>query len=249
MTEKVVQTPPAKRRNARTAILAAAGMLLLGLLAYGVFKFAGGGTHAPIPYADAVQYINQEKTVEGTVEATLKINSATLLYFDVGDIDKFAVFIHSNDYSHFPAGFDKLYDGKKLQVTGKIDSFKDRREIKVTQPSQIKIVGQILGEYAPTEKNLIPYTDVGGFVGQIKTVEGTVEHLNRPDEYVTWMQFKTGSTTDFQVAVFNGSYDNFPGDLEKLYMGKKIWVAGRILMYKGQPEIVARTPSQIRIIQ
>ncbi len=50
----------------------------------------------------------------------------------------------------------------------------------------------------------------------------------------------------FTVLIWGSDRRNFPASPENYYRNKRICVTGIIQQYKGMPEIIARTPSQIR---
>ena len=240
---------PSKKVRSRSRI--AAGLAVTALLAaalFGLFKWAHVGVGGVIPYTEAANYVGQEKTVEGTVEWVLKGN-LTVLNFNVAEKPNLQVAIPPGARGAFPAGFALFYLDKTVRVTGTIESYKGTPKIVVNLPSKIRIVGEAKRDFTPNQNNLISYKDVGNFIDQIKTVEGTVEAITIPDEYVTWLKFETDNLQGFQVAIFSSVYDRFSKTPEELYKDKKVWVAGKIAAYKEGFEMVVNSPSQIRIVQ
>ncbi len=54
---------------------------------------------------------------------------------------------------------------------------------------------------------------------------------------------------DFTVVIWGPDRSRFSAAPEVLYRGKKICVTGRIVGYRGKPEIVVHDPSQIAIAE
>ncbi|MBI4179078.1 serine/threonine protein kinase, partial [bacterium] len=203
-----------------------------------------------INWKEAINHLDQVKTVEGVIEHVSKTDAGVFMFFKRGDKTAFMAAAFSANWDAFPQGFENLYLGKKVWVAGKIISYKGQPEILVYSPNQIKIVGEAVlsDDFSPGNKNLISFKDALKYVDQFKTVEGTVERAGRT-ERVAFLDFKSGSKTDFRVAIFASAYGNFPEGFEQLYQGKKIWVAGTIETYQGRPQMVVQNPSQIKIIE
>lgn len=108
-----------------------------------------------IPYQDAPKFYNQTKTVEGTVISTFCNEKMCFLNFDK-DYNKFlSAVIMSGDFAKFSkagakdikAEMDKMYMGKKVQITGMLNEYKGkdttkpgRPQIAVTDATNIKVV-------------------------------------------------------------------------------------------------------------
>ena len=52
----------------------------------------------------------------------------------------------------------------------------------------------------------------------------------------------------FTAVVFPSDFHKFPKPPEKLYLGRKVRVTGRIKEYQGKPEIVVSGPEQIEVV-
>ncbi len=232
-----------------------AAVALLGGIGYWMFAQMSGRpsasrvaeSSAVISWEEAGGFIGQTRTVEGTIELVFRVGqNLTVLKFNPGggDPDVSAV-ISSDVYDLFPAGFDKLYQCKKVRVTGEIKTYRDQPQIVVRSPSQIQILADAAAQYVPGSENLIPYKDAGRYVGQIKTVEGVVRGVNN-DNFSTHFEFEPDSRSAFYVVIFNTAYDEFPGGFEK-YRDKKVQVAGKIRTHRSQPKIIVLHASEIRI--
>lgn len=93
----------------------------------------------PLPADQVKAHIGETATVQG--RASMDRTRAGETYLDLGgsgDSAPVSAFISPRNAFKFPDA-EKL-DGKDVQVTGKISTFRGRPEIFVTDPSQITIV-------------------------------------------------------------------------------------------------------------
>jgi hypothetical protein len=125
--------------------LAACWVLLAGL------GSARAGDEPPakvIPAAEAADHEGQRCTVEMTVKASKKSEHRALYYLDSEDdyrdprnLAVLIAFEHAEKFRK--AGIDDPaghYRGKTIRVTGKIIDEAEQTRIRVTEPSQIRIV-------------------------------------------------------------------------------------------------------------
>ncbi|MFN8475502.1 MAG: phospholipase D-like domain-containing protein [Anaerolineae bacterium] len=92
-----------------------------------------------IPWNEAAKWINTNATVEGVITRTT--NTGRVIYLDFSPRNKdMTVVIFPQDAAKFPQPPEKMYQGKKIQVTGKIQEYQGAPEIIVRSPDQIKIV-------------------------------------------------------------------------------------------------------------
>lgn len=103
---------------------------------------------------------------------------------------------------------------------------------------------------------VISWKDAAKHVGKHKTVEGRIVDSKG---YV----FRGGKGTAsflnigkpypdpdrFTVVIWPEDRSRFPGEPENYYLGKKVRVSGRIGTYKGSPQIILKSPSQIKIVK
>ncbi|MBU7046109.1 MAG: hypothetical protein HXS54_06690 [Theionarchaea archaeon] len=82
----------------------------------------------------------------------------------------------------------------------------------------------------------IKYVIVEGII--VKTYNsGTVCFLNFHTNY-----------QNFTVVIFASDFPGFPLSPESFYLGKTVQIIGIVKEYKGSPEIIVKTPDQIRIL-
>ena len=82
-------------------------------------------------------------------------------------------------------------------------------------------------------------------------VQLTVTHTYNSGR-VIWLMGNADQDRNFTVVIFPSSYSKFPGYPDVLpdeyYKGKTIRVHGLIKLYRGWPEIIVNSPSQIEIV-
>ncbi len=121
--------------------------MLLRPVSFGCFASAGfGGWQAQssaetiIADAEALKHVGQNVTVEGTITKVFKSkNGNTFLNFggDYPDVT-FVVWIPQDAPEATDSGLSNL-QGKKVKITGTIQLYRDKPEIKVTTKEQIVI--------------------------------------------------------------------------------------------------------------
>ena len=97
--------------------------------------------------------------------------------------------------------------------------------------------------------SIITSDEAGNFINQIRVVKGRVLNTYQSKK-VIYLNFGQNYKTDFTVIIFNDCWKLFEDkgiNPVVFYRGKTIEVWGRIREYHG-PEIIAGSPSQIKII-
>lgn len=98
-----------------------------------------------ISWNDAGKFVNQSKTVCGSVVRTTFAQNANgqPTYLDLGlaypDPTRFSVLIWGNQRANFPSPPETLYGAKTICVTGKITTYRGSLEMEVRTPSQIQV--------------------------------------------------------------------------------------------------------------
>jgi hypothetical protein len=97
------------------------------------------------------------------------------------------------------------------------------------------------------ELPVIADSDAGAHVGQMAIVEGLVAEVYVSKKGDVFLNFEAPYPNEvFSGVIFAGSAPAFddPGS----YQGKQVRLSGSIRLYRGKPEIVLETPSQIRVM-
>ncbi len=83
-------------------------------------------------------------------------------------------------------------------------------------------------------------------------VQLTVTHTYNSGR-VIWLMGNADQDRNFKVVIFPSAYSRFPGYPDQLpdeyYKGKTIRVHGLIKLYRGWPEIIVNSPSQIEVVE
>lgn len=91
-----------------------------------------------IDWKDAGKFVGKEVVVQGRIEATGRAKTLIFLNFDRGR--SFTAIIRKKNESDFPKPPDAMYMGKLVQIRGRISVFRDKPQIEVSSPDQVKIV-------------------------------------------------------------------------------------------------------------
>ena len=95
----------------------------------------------------------------------------------------------------------------------------------------------------------IDYTQATNFVGNNKTVQGSVVKVYYSAKSdTTFLNFCSSySGCPFSSVVFSSDKSKF-GDINQ-YEGKTVEITGLVTTYKGSAEIILKNPSQIKIVE
>ncbi|WP_245526221.1 thermonuclease family protein [Methanohalophilus mahii] len=102
---------------------------------------------------------------------------------------------------------------------------------------------------ANSDTAVIFYLEADNYVGQVRTVEGTVLSTAKNEEDgIIYLNFHDPYKGYFTVIIWQDSWSNFPQSPDAYYDGKNVLVTGKIIDYKGTPEIEVSDGSQIEIV-
>ena len=93
---------------------------------------------------------------------------------------------------------------------------------------------------------IINWKDAHKYYNQYVIVEGIIVNTYNSD-IVCFLNFDTDYQY-FTAIIFASDFLGFPFIPEDFYLGKKVQIIGIIKEYKGSPEIIVKTPQQIRIV-
>lgn len=201
-----------------------------------------------ISYKDAPNYIDQKKTVEGTIVGTHVSSRSGNMYLNFGDYKKdLSIKIPAENIPKFPADALTLYKGKKVEATGKIVIEEKKLRIYITDPADLKIVGEGEVPAGPEEvAGILTWQEAMNNVGKKVTVEGTVVSVYIRERGPNMLNFDKDWRNSLSVAVFKK--ENF-GDLKAEYEGKKIRVKGKVAEFRDTRQIKVYDPTQIEVIK
>ena len=103
----------------------------------------------------------------------------------------------------------------------------------------------VAGAVAAAPLAVVDWRTASTRVGDVVTVEGDVTTVRtRDDGYV--LEFSDDPQA-LRIVVLVPLFGGAPRDPERTYRGHHVRVAGRVQRFKGRPEIVLRSPSQVEI--
>jgi len=98
----------------------------------------------------------------------------------------------------------------------------------------------------PSDPNVINWADAGKYVGQTKTVEGTIVRTYRSASAI-FLDFHDPYQGYFMAVIFKSDWANFKFQPEIFYKNKEVRLTGLIKIYQGSPEIIVSSPTQIEV--
>ena len=93
----------------------------------------------------------------------------------------------------------------------------------------------------------VSWEDAADHVGEECTVVGQVV-MAKSIGSICFLNFHHDYRTHFTVVIKRESFDRFPEPPETMYADKHVKVTGKIIEYRGKPEIIVTGPDQIRIV-
>jgi micrococcal nuclease len=93
---------------------------------------------------------------------------------------------------------------------------------------------------------VISWSDADDYYNQYVIIEGTIINTYNSGR-VCFLNFHT----DYQyctAVIFDCDIPGFAGPPDIYYLGRKVQIVGIIKQYRGSPEIIVKTPDQIRIL-
>jgi hypothetical protein len=101
----------------------------------------GAAAREPIAWTEAAQHVDRLVTVEGVIaRGETTPEGRCILWFDAGDPRALRVVLIRPLVSDLPREPQRLFQGKRVQVSGRVMRFQDHLEMAVT-PAQIEVVG------------------------------------------------------------------------------------------------------------
>jgi micrococcal nuclease len=93
---------------------------------------------------------------------------------------------------------------------------------------------------------VIKWSDAHKYYNQCVIVKGTIIKTHNSGT-VCFLNFHTNYDY-FTAVIFASDFPGFPMPPEYFYSGKTVYIIGIIKQYKGSPEIIVKTPDQIRVL-
>jgi len=96
---------------------------------------------------------------------------------------------------------------------------------------------------------VIAWTAATNFIGQYVTVEGTIvyTHYASSGGGTNFLDFHYPYDGYFYGVIFSSDSGNFKCSITQFYLNKEVHITGTIQLYRGSPEIIVHSPSQIEV--
>jgi hypothetical protein len=107
----------------------------------------------------------------------------------------------------------------------------------------LALAGRVWGAAPP----LVPWREAGAHVGNIVTVEGEVVAARTTADACV-LEFAAEDPHAFRAVLLLPLLSSLPPHPERLYLGRRVRVSGRMQRFQGRPEMVLRGPAQIEVI-
>lgn len=102
-------------------------------------------------------------------------------------------------------------------------------------------------KWISSSTNVVSYLQAASYVGQSKTVEGTIVRTYVSTKGTVFLDFHDPYQGYFEVTIFASDVKNFQFSPASFYLNKEVRVTGTIELYQGAPEIIVHSPSQIEV--
>lgn len=110
----------------------------------------------------------------------------------------------------------------------------------VTTPTTQKV------KWLPSTTKVISWTDASNYVDQYVTVEGTIV-FTKYSAGTTFLDFHMPYQSYFYAVIYSSASSSFHFSAVGFYLDKEVRITGNIQLYKGSPEIIVNSPSQIEV--
>lgn len=111
----------------------------------------------------------------------------------------------------------------------------------------VLLIFSVGGAALAAEPLTIPAKNAGSYVGRTVRVRGKVIEVSKSQKAI-FMNFGKDWRKDFTAVIFKGNFKDFEaaGVNPMNYKGRIVVISGVVQKYKGRPEIIVMTPSQIK---
>ena len=122
-----------------------------------------------------------------------------------------------------------------------------KRPIRIV-PLLVCLCSSVLAEEAKTNSPpMIQASEAKGHIGTNAVVAGKIVEVNKAEKVVHLNFEKPFPKQPFAVVVFANKTNLFP-DLDQ-FKGKSVEVSGKIIEYRGRPEIILESTNQLKVVE
>lgn len=98
-----------------------------------------------------------------------------------------------------------------------------------------------------TPGQIIPPARAGWYLGKTVTVEARVVEAKNIGS-ICFLDFSHHWHGQFAVILYRKTYPHWPGGPDRYFQGKRIRVTGKVVSYRGRPEIQVKNVRQIEVL-
>lgn len=96
------------------------------------------------------------------------------------------------------------------------------------------------------QQKAIDWKEARSYAGQEVVVEGVIVRTFNSGR-ACFLNFHPDYQQYLSLVIFASDFSKFPPRPEEYYLNKKVRVTGRILLYRGRPEVILNSPAQITV--
>ncbi|MCX8160366.1 MAG: OB-fold nucleic acid binding domain-containing protein [Candidatus Saccharicenans sp.] len=96
-------------------------------------------------------------------------------------------------------------------------------------------------------QEVISWQEAGNYVGREVVVEGVIVRTFNSGR-ACFLNFHPDYQRYLSLVIFASDFSKFPSETEKHFLNKKVRARGRVLLYRGRPEIILDSPAQITVV-
>ncbi|MEE9217686.1 MAG: thermonuclease family protein [Acidobacteriota bacterium] len=108
--------------------------------------------------------------------------------------------------------------------------------------------GPTVEPVTPQSAPLVSWREAHQYYGRTVVISGTVVATKNTGR-ACFLNFHPDWRRTFTAVIFAEEFGRFPEAPEDLYRGRKVRVTGKVREYHGKPEIIVKSPGQIRIVE
>jgi tetratricopeptide (TPR) repeat protein len=203
--------------------------------------------------------IGREIRVRGRIqEVALRRGRDQFSYVNFGrDTKAFFGIIHRNALPRFVTVFgDALGElpGRDVEMTGVVAIHRDRPELVLNQPGQIRFLDdQEVVDEVPDKIGATEVDALRRHAGRLAVVYGKVRQVGQAERHgITIVDFASagqpGLTAVIPRDVWRSVRDALGGDPAEVLVDRDVTISGRIFLYKNDPSIEIYHPSQLALV-
>lgn len=206
--------------------------------------------------------VGKQVVVKGRIqEVAMNRGRDRFTYVNFGrDTEAFFGIIHRNSIDRFMEAYGRELEalpGCDVEMRGVVAIHRNRPELVLNQPSQIKLLnkpptageaGDVVPEISSRDLDALRAQ-----AGRTVTITGRLYDAGtQPNHKVTYLDFENANGKDKAVGIIPQQYLNAVsqsiGGHPAMLKGRNVKITGRVYLYRGNPNIEIKDPSQLVVM-